>query len=550
MSNASESRDRTGHAALRRAFPILLLLACLAIAPAAQAALVRQLEGSGQFHTYIDVVNRWSSEDRLDVLILVEVGNADLGYRRENGKLVGRLNLEVEITGPDGRTVQRTHRVRTAPLTDEEAGTRSLSQVFGLVLEDVPLRSGRLVCEVVDVTRRREGVLNRYWRNNYTSRGVTDWFVEDGPRAPQGLSIEDPLFLVHAPFQAWNPDAVATESKSSDWLHDYVHPSRRYGIEQESLQLVFPVWPAAGGILLEEELPGLRVQAYNLEMTYALNDTIRFDRRARQAMLAGRPAWVFYEMDVNQLPEGSYQLSLAPLGGQGRAVVTGFDVNWRIEGLGRHRDLVLGEGSTIFAGEKLEQFLAASLVEQEKMLELFWAENDPDPDSPINSAYLEFQSRVAYVISFLGGFGPEGARDDRGQVHLLLGPPDEIQTERLPMNFRDQDDARIKVFDRYAPDRESVLSKGTIVYSGQAPHETEGGVPMPYSRLAEAQRQTKQFSASHNFGFELWKYDSGGYSLFPNRYSMTSLGARFLFVDRSGAGHYELESSNLVQGDN
>ena len=116
------------------------------------------------------------------------------------------------------------------------------------------------------------------------------------------------------------------------------------------------------------------------------------------------------------------------------------------------------------------------------------------------------------------------------------------------MNSGDLDDARVKVFDRYAPDRESVMAKGTITQQEVAPHE-RGTIPMPYSRLAEQQRRNKQFQASHNFGFELWKYDGGGRALFPNRFSMMSLGSRFLFVDRSGAGHFQLESSNLIQGD-
>ena len=405
MPNNAMQRLRSVRAA-RPLLHICLLLAFVLTAPPAPAALVRQLEGSGQFHSYVDVVNRWTAEDRLDVLVLVEVSNSDIGFREESGKLVGRLNLEVELLGPDGQILKKSNQVRTSPMTDEEAGSRTLSQVFGLILEDVPLRAGRLHCEVIDVTRRREGVANRYWRNNYVSSGVTEWAAEDGPRPEQGLAIEDPLFLAHAPLRTWNPDAVTTGTRSSDWLQDYVHPSRRYGIEQESLQMAFPIWPLAGGIPSDRDLAGIRVQVFNPTMTYVLNDTIEFDRRGRAALAAGRPAWVFYEMDVNQLPDGSYQMSLAPLGGQGRGLLTGFDVNWRLEGMGRHRDIVLGEGATIFSGEKLAQFRAASLVEQEKMLEMFWAKNDPDPDSPVNSAYLEFQSRVAYVRSYLGASAP------------------------------------------------------------------------------------------------------------------------------------------------
>lgn len=528
---------------------LLFLTTAIGFSPfPARGALVRQAEGSGQFHSYIDVVNRWTTEDRLDVLVVVEVVNAELGFREEAGKLVGRVNLEVELRGPDGQTVKRTNRVRTVPMSPEEAGSTTLSQVFGVVLDDVPFRNGRMRCEVVDVTRQREGALNRYWRAEYFSETVMDWFADDQPRPERGLAVEDPLFLAHAPMGVWNPDNVASESRSSDWLQDYVHPSRRYGIEQESLQLAFPVWPQAGGLEADAGVRGLVVQIFNPAMTYVLTDTIDLDRRGRAALEAGRPAWIFYEVDVNRLPDGSYQMSLAPLGGQGRGLLVGFDVNWRIEGLGRHRDLVLGEGAVLFRGEKLERFRNASLVEQEKMLEMFWAENDPEPDSPLNSSYLEFQSRLAYVRSFLGGFGPDGPLDDRGLVHLLLGPPTEIQRKHMPADSQEQDDARVKVFERFAPDREGVMTRSTVPMNELEIYD-RGSIPMPYSRQAEIERQAQQGSPSRDYGFELWKYDMGGRVLFPNRFSMGSMGARFLFVDRSGAGQFILESSNQIRGD-
>ncbi|MBU8870497.1 MAG: GWxTD domain-containing protein [Gemmatimonadales bacterium] len=532
-----------------RFFFLLTVLGVGLVPGFAGGSLVHQLEGSGQFHSHVEVINRWRTEERLDVLVLVEVSNVDLGFQKEERGLVSRLNLEVEIVGPDGRVVQEKNQIRTVALSSTEAGSQTLSQVFGLVLEDVPFRSGRLVCRLLDLTRRRKGVYNQYRRKNYSSQSVCDWSAEQSPRHASGLAIEDPLFLVHAPMKTWNPDNVAKESVRSDWLQDYVHPSRRYGVEQESLQLAFPVWPPAGGIPFDEELPGLLVHAFSPDMTYSFNDTIEFDRRGRSALVAGRPAWVFYEMDLNQLPDGLYHLALAPLGGQGRGVVAGFEVTWRLAGMGRHRDLVQGEGYTIFSGSDLELFLEIGLSEQEKMLEEFWFEHDPDPENPGNTAYLEFQSRLSYVRGFLGGFGPHGAVDDRGLVHLLLGPADEVQIEPMPMNFQAQDDARVKVFHKFAPDRESSSDKGRAGSLGGAPHESKDGIPMPYSRLAEAQRQSILFSASHNFGFVLWKYDAGGRSLFPNRFSRTNLGARFLFIDRTGFGQYSLESSNLLQGE-
>ena len=144
--------------------------------------------------------------------------------------------------------------------------------------------------------------------------------AEDGPRTAEGIALEDPLFLVHAPFADWNPDSTAQASGDGGWLHDYMHPSRRYGLEQDRLQIFQPVWPPAGGVALDEENLGLRVQVVSLDMDYAINDTVGFDRRGRAALAAGRPAALFYELDVNLLPEGAYRMSLAPLGGQGRGL--------------------------------------------------------------------------------------------------------------------------------------------------------------------------------------------------------------------------------------
>jgi GWxTD domain-containing protein len=501
----------------------ILLFALLAIlSPGRAKAMLHPLDGAGNFHSYVDVVNRWVDEDRLDVLVLVEVANADLNYKEEDGGYVGRIRLEVQLEGPGGEVITQKRHIRTAGLPVDEAASSTLFQVFGLILEDVQVRSGRLNCQVYDVNRRREGILNQAQKRNMRSECATAWYAEEGPRTAEGISLEDPLFLVHAPFAEWNPESVADEASGNEgWLHDYTHPSRRYGLEQDRLQIFQPVWPAAGGVALDDQNTGLRVQVVSLDMEYAINDTITFDRRGRAALAAGRPAALFYELDVNLLPEGAYRMSLAPLGGQGRGSLVEFDVVWRLEALGRHR------------------------------MDNFWEGLNPDPESPVNETYLEFQYRLAYVKKFLGGFGQFGANDSRGEVFLLMGPADEVQLHHMPMNFRDQNDARIKVYNRFAPDREGTGAKGGSSEGTQGvdPYQDSGGIPMPFSRRAETQRQTQQYSPTQNFAFELWKYNDVSKTLFSNRYSRKGMGQRFLFVDRTGTGDYILESSNILQGE-
>ncbi len=525
-----------------------LILVSLLLPLQAGAAL-HPLDGGGNFHTSVDVINRWVDEDQLDVMVLIEVNNADIKFKKEEKGFVGRLRVEIRLESLDGQVITRKRQIRTPSVRESDAASRTQFQVFGVLLEDVPFREGRLDCGVYDVNRRKRGILNSARRNSASSECSTAWVAEHSPRPAAGVALEEPLFLVQAPMDAWNPATVSKHVEQAGWLHDYVHPSRRYGLQEDHLQIFQPVWPQAGGVPVDYEPAGLRVEVVNLGMDFALRDTVHFDRRGRQALAAGRPAALFYELDVNLLPEGAYLLSLAPLDGRGRGSLTRFDVIWRLAALGKHRGLVLGEGHTVFMGKELAHFLGSSPAEQEKLLNDFWDDLNPDPESPVNPAYLEFQYRLAYVQKFLGGFGEYGAVDERGEVFLLLGPANEIQTQRMPMNFRDQDDARIKVYQRFAPDREGTEAKGAPIGGSQSinPYEAVGGVPMPYSHSAERDRSTIVYSASHNFPFELWKYDNGGNPLFPNRFANKGMGQRFLFIDQTGNGEYTLESSNVLQ---
>ncbi len=527
------------------------LLLVSSLVPVRAGAILHPLDGGGNFHTSVDVINRWVAEDQLDVMVLIEVSNADLKFEKEKNGFVGRVRVEVQLESLAGEIITRKRQIRTPAMSESDTGERTQFQIFGVLLRDVPFREGRVNCGVYDVNRRKPGILNARRNISASSECSTEWAVESSPRPTTGVALEEPLFLVQAPMDSWNPDGISDQVEQAGWLHDYVHPSRRYGLQQDRLQLFQPVWPQAGGIPLEQEVMGLRVEVVNLDMDFAIRDTVHFDERGRSALAAGRPAALFYELDINHLPEGAYHLSMAPLDAKGRGSLTRFDVIWRLSALGKHRGLVLGEGNTVFAGDELDDFLAGSPAEQEKQLDEFWEELNPDPESLVNVAYLEFQYRLAYVQKFLGGFGSLGAVDDRGEVFLMLGPADEIQTEKMPMNFRDQDDARIQVYDRFAPDREGVMAKGSPIGGTEEvnPYKVQGGIPMPYSHSAEQDRGAVMYSASHNQPFELWKYDNGGSPLFPNRFANRGMGQRFLFVDQTGLGQYKLESSNLMRMD-
>jgi len=268
----------------------------------------------------------------------------------------------------------------------------------------VPIRQGRLNIQVFDVNKHRLGVWNQYKRHLRRSEVSTDWFAEESPRVAQGVTLGDPLFLFLAPLDKWDPSLQSHNKTQGGYLHDYMHPSRRYGIEQDKLQVFFPVWPPVGGLLPSEMESGLAVQITSLDMNFAINDTISFDSKGQLALEAGRSAGLFYELDVNLLPQGPYRMTVAPLGGHGRGLSSGFDVEWRLDSLGRFRDLQLAEGHLVFTGKKLKEFLATSSAGKESLLDEFWDSLNPDPENPVNVVYQEFQARMAYVQRFLGDF--------------------------------------------------------------------------------------------------------------------------------------------------
>jgi GWxTD domain-containing protein len=519
-------------------FTVLLMLAVTTC----DAAWVRPLEGSGNFHTMIDVYNRWRADGTLDVVLLFSINNNEVVFEEENGHYKGKILVTAELQGANGQSVSGERTFVLWARDAQETASNTLQQVFPLILPAVEFRSGVIYCEVEDLRQKRRGILNQVKKLNATSEAAGQWVAQDPRRHDSGLTVHDPIFMAHAPAGLWGADLKIDLEETA--VFDYLHPSRRYGVEQDHLQVYFEIEPPSqlsGGKRLPD---GLRIEVLAKDLEFALRDTIAIAETQRRVLARDGVVGVLYEMDVNQLPPGAYQLSCAATDAEGRGWVAEFDVIWNLAALTRHRDELLGEGRTVFFGDALDEFLAAGQVEQEVMLQKFWEDQDPDPMSPVNEVYREFRLRVAYVREHLGGFGAHGAKDPRGQIFLLLGPPSEKQIEAMPLNQSQQSDAYVKVYDPFAPDREGTQIRGVDPTLSGQPWRNEGGVPLDYSLQARRDINSRLGSVRLYQAFELWKYNNTGGALFKNPYSDQSLGLGFLFVDRHGNGRYTLETSN------
>ena len=66
--------------------------------------------------------------------------------------------------------------------------------------------------------------------------------------------------------------------------------------------------------------------------------------------------------------------------------------------------------------------------ERDIFIEAFWKHRDPTPGTPRNEFEEEHRRRLAYANSFYGRSSPlPGWRTDRGRIHIILGPPRNIE---------------------------------------------------------------------------------------------------------------------------
>jgi len=514
----------------------------------AEAGWLRPLTGAGNFYFHCDLVTLSRDDGTQDVVVMVAVPHRELTFENDAGRQRARVRAVAVLTTHDGRRFEVTETHRLTARNATEAGSPTLNQVFTIVLRDVTAASGQFELRLEDLNRRRPGFANLGSDRRAVAVIAADWHAP-AIRQPRGLSIGDAIFLAHAPIRNWESRGrPAVLGSGGPW--EYVNPQRRFGLEAESLQIFFTIEPPA---LVEDRRRAagrdVRLEVVSDHLDFSLLDTLRLTPSVREALAAGRPAAVYWEMDAGGLPPGSFRLGIAPLDTVGRGLLTGFDMVWSLALLTRHTDDLLGEGRTVFTGADLGTFEALPRVEQEGMLNDFWQALDPTPQDPYNDVYVEFRRRVAVVSEFFGGFSELGATDPRGRLYLLLGRPSSVRAESLPMNEQDLNDARILVYERYAPERlGATVKEGSATLAGsQIPHASTyqgtGVIPLPYSYLADQNIRSKALRPDTAV-FELWRYDDGGTQLFPNTYSGQGHGLRFLFLDKTGHGQYVLDADN------
>ena len=98
--------------------------------------------------------------------------------------------------------------------------------------------------------------------------------------------------------------------------------------------------------------------------------------------------------------------------------------------------LALQQMRYILPGDSLDRYIDASFEEQQKFFKRYWADRDPNPNSPINELMREYFSRVNYANREYSSFSTEGWLSDRGRILIKFGYPDDIERHPFELNSR------------------------------------------------------------------------------------------------------------------
>jgi GWxTD domain-containing protein len=226
------------------------------------------------------------------------------------------------------------------------------------------------------------------------------------------------------------------------------------------------------------------------------------------------------EFDVSHEPAGGYDCEIQawqegdahPMSRRSR-----FSVAWQPESWLRNpretEDLV----HFLLRAEEEESFVTMHPGEQERLLDEYWRQRDPTPDTAINENRMNFLHRVDIANERWDRFGlGKGMFADMGRVYIRYGEPSEILRQVIPTG----DNTLAQVLAQLSLTENRPL--------GEIEQKGPGGDIRP---------------------FEVWIYDQGEIPLPPDADPKLERNTRrkrlvFLFVDEHGLGDYRLRYSN------
>lgn len=486
-----------------------VILACTALSLLLSAGVgtAGALQGEGDFEFYIDVASLPGSGQNTLEIFHIAIPTKEIEYKEEDGRYQAaiRFRLTLKDEEIDDVVYKKTFEVKdtksSLPVATDLSG-------FLYVVDSCLVSPGRYRLELrLEDRQRRKKTLIGLFKKKYLASELKDAYIIAPDFSGKQLAISEPVFV-------WSrtadggivPNPMRIYGLKNDTLTMFVD-ARTLLPETDSLDLRFSVIDDKGEVLASEDVSG--------------------------AFRNGR-AKVFGAFDVNTFPAGSYRVFAEVVGsGTGYySVQSEFSVAWELVNWQKPRRDILVEARVLLTDNEYEEFSAMSLGDQERILNGYWKENDPTPQTAVNETYEEFLRRLRFAERYYGGF-TRGALSDRGLIYIRYGPPDDIIQQRVPTNRSDLGEALDKLENDYNIVVHSIGDRSDI-------SPLKGSDTRP-KILYDKPQAVRGIEGDDTGAYELWIYNQSGNPIFERDKFMTmKMGHRFLFIDLDGYGEYEM----------
>ncbi len=410
--------------------------------------------------------------------------------------LRARVELAIDVRDTAGAIVARQKGTTEFPV-ENEALARDAAEVHVLQSEfDLAPGPYRLEVKVKDLERKTGVIPILFIGRNATGRASLDIAVPSF--ADSSLQISDVQF-------AREIEENAAESPFKKGVLSVVPcPDRVYGLLLPDLRIYFELYDRrAEGIAAERVEVSYEVASSSGESVLSRREALSLHGGGKWARSA--------RLDLSEVPAGRYGVHVSavrPATGDRVDASGAIDIIWSAFSWNKKLDDLLLETAPVASSEQLDQIKRLSSGERENYLAKFWKALDPTPETPRNEAFEEHYQRLRRADRAFGG-RTRGIQTDRGRIFVRFGQPDEIST-------------------------------------GFATDEFIGGFlwkPKNEFNFNEEGRARGGYNYKDKT-YEIWSYDQRGRQIGASPEVGSGLGLRFIFVDVSGTGDYEMVHSS------
>lgn len=292
------------------------------------------------------------------------------------------LDMDKNVIGT--RIRKKNITVRDFQLTNSRNEYSSLNELFYLAPGDY-----NLIIEVMDTDSRSTKIIKKKMR-------ITDYYNDP-------FSISDILFLDKTIQQE---DVLYTPNLFAN-----------YNKDQKDIYLKFDVYNNIGidYVDINVTIKDLRNNTYN---TYDYKEKLK-----------GFKTTIVLKAVRSELASGNYNLEIR-IRGKEEIIerILQFSVDWmHMQSFSIDINSAIEQLKYIAPASKIKEMLnTKNGDEKQKLFDEFWDSRDPTPSTAVNELKKEYYSRVAFVNKNFSD-SRAGWLTDRGEVYIILGPPDDIK---------------------------------------------------------------------------------------------------------------------------